>query len=212
MVRGLLGPVRSRCDPLLDAGHSGSDSPGREPVSATCSTASTCGASSRDASRCNQALYLWSKTALPTYILTVLGDRMEMAHSIEGRVPFLDHHLVEVIRSQPVAQKIRGMTEKYVLREAARSGPDRHGLPAAEAPVSQSAGHAQSRPATAHSGAGHSARPGPRVAALLRSRAGFSRLLDQLPTMDEGSRVANDQILMLLLSACVLQERFGLAA
>jgi asparagine synthase (glutamine-hydrolysing) len=50
----------------------------------------------------HQALYLWAKTVLPTYILTVLGDRMEMAHSIEGRVPFLDHHVVEVIRSQPV--------------------------------------------------------------------------------------------------------------
>ncbi len=68
----------------------------------------------------NQSLYLWSKTLLPTYILTVLGDRMEMAHSIEGRVPFLDHHVVEVIRSQPVSQKIHGMTEKYVLREAVR--------------------------------------------------------------------------------------------
>lgn len=68
----------------------------------------------------HQALYLWSKTMLPMYILTVLGDRMEMAHSVEGRVPFLDHHLVDVIRAQPVAQKIRGMTEKYVLREAAR--------------------------------------------------------------------------------------------
>src|SRR5260370_25380318 len=66
----------------------------------------------------HQSLYLWAKTGLPTYILTMLGDRMEMAHSIEGRVPFLDHHVVEVIRSQPVSQKIRGMTEKYVLREA----------------------------------------------------------------------------------------------
>lgn len=45
---------------------------------------------------------------------------MEMAHSIEGRVPFLDHHVVETIRSQPVHQKIHGMTEKYVLREAVR--------------------------------------------------------------------------------------------
>ena len=45
---------------------------------------------------------------------------MEMAHSIEGRVPFLDHHLVEVVRSLPVRQKIHGMTEKYVLREAVR--------------------------------------------------------------------------------------------
>ena len=31
---------------------------------------------------------------------------------------FLDHLVVEVIRSQPVNQKIKGMTEKYVLREA----------------------------------------------------------------------------------------------
>src|SRR5207245_2066104 len=68
----------------------------------------------------HQSLYLWSKTMLPNYILIMLGDRMEMAHSIEGRVPFLDHHVVEVIRSQPVTQKIRGMTEKYVLREAVR--------------------------------------------------------------------------------------------
>ena len=54
------------------------------------------------------------------YILTMLGDRMEMGHSIEGRVPFLDHKLVEVIASQPVHMKIRGMTEKFVLREAVR--------------------------------------------------------------------------------------------
>jgi asparagine synthase (glutamine-hydrolysing) len=40
----------------------------------------------------NQSLYLWSKVALPNYILAVLGDRMEMAHSVEGRVPFLDHY------------------------------------------------------------------------------------------------------------------------
>src|SRR5262249_40731189 len=66
------------------------------------------------------SLYLCAKTGLPTYILTMLGDRMEMAHSVEGRVPFLDHHLVEVICSQPVNQKIRGMTEKYILREAVR--------------------------------------------------------------------------------------------
>ena len=53
----------------------------------------------------NQALYLWSKTLLPNYILTVLGDRMEMAHSIEGRVPFLDHHVVELVRSLPVRRR-----------------------------------------------------------------------------------------------------------
>src|SRR5262245_1553468 len=65
----------------------------------------------------HQSLYLWSKTLLPGYILNMLGDRMEMAHSVEGRVPFLDHKVVEVLCSQPVHQKIHGMTEKYVLRE-----------------------------------------------------------------------------------------------
>src|SRR5262249_60949289 len=70
----------------------------------------------------NQSLYLWAKTMLPNYILTMLGDRMEMAHSIEGRVPFLGHHVVQVIPSQPVAPKIRGMTEKIVLWEAPRDG------------------------------------------------------------------------------------------
>jgi asparagine synthase (glutamine-hydrolysing) len=38
------------------------------------------------------------------------------------------------------------------------------------------------------------------------------RLLDRLPTMQPGEQVAIDQILMLLLSASVLGERFALAA
>jgi asparagine synthase (glutamine-hydrolysing) len=68
----------------------------------------------------HQSLYLWSKTVMANYILTMLGDRMEMGHSIEGRVPFLDHKVVELIAGLPVNQKIRGMTEKYVLREAVK--------------------------------------------------------------------------------------------
>jgi asparagine synthase (glutamine-hydrolysing) len=45
---------------------------------------------------------------------------MEMAHSIEGRLPFLDHHVVETVGGFPASAKIRGTVEKYVLREAAR--------------------------------------------------------------------------------------------
>src|SRR5260370_21606956 len=66
----------------------------------------------------NKSLYLWNKSYLPGSILTMLGDRMEMAHSVEGRVPFLDHHLVEFTRSLPIRQKLNGTTEKFVLREA----------------------------------------------------------------------------------------------
>src|SRR6516225_1823653 len=50
----------------------------------------------------------------------VLGNRMEMAHSVEGRVPFLDHHVVECVCRAPVSLKIRGVTEKYLLREASK--------------------------------------------------------------------------------------------
>jgi len=68
----------------------------------------------------NQALYLWSRIHLPNFILTFLSDRMEMAHSIEGRVPFLDHLVAEYAAGIPIRMKINGMREKHVLREAAR--------------------------------------------------------------------------------------------
>jgi hypothetical protein len=63
------------------------------------------------------------EAALAGYILTMLGDRMEMAHSIEGRVPFLIT-ACGAHQSQPVHMKIHRMTEKYVLGEAvATSSP-----------------------------------------------------------------------------------------
>jgi asparagine synthase (glutamine-hydrolysing) len=68
----------------------------------------------------HQALYLWAKTMLPNYILATLGDRMEMAHSVEGRLPFLDHKLGEFLQTTPLGLKIRGPVEKYILREATR--------------------------------------------------------------------------------------------
>jgi asparagine synthase (glutamine-hydrolysing) len=66
-----------------------------------------------------RSLYLLRLTMLPTYMLTVLGDRMEMAHSIEGRVPFLDHELAEYVARIPTEMKI-GQVEKKVLRDAVR--------------------------------------------------------------------------------------------
>ncbi|RUU32556.1 asparagine synthase (glutamine-hydrolyzing) [Mesorhizobium sp. M6A.T.Ce.TU.016.01.1.1] len=68
----------------------------------------------------HQSMYLWTKTVLPNRQLTYLGDRVEMAHSVEARTPFLDHKLAEAVARMPVAMKINGMTEKHVLREAAR--------------------------------------------------------------------------------------------
>ncbi|MDP3058815.1 MAG: asparagine synthase C-terminal domain-containing protein, partial [bacterium] len=67
----------------------------------------------------SQMQYLDFNTWLSGDILTK-ADRMTMAHSLELRVPFLDHHLVEFAATIPPEYKIaHGMT-KYVLRQAAQ--------------------------------------------------------------------------------------------
>jgi asparagine synthase (glutamine-hydrolysing) len=65
-----------------------------------------------------QSSYLWSKLALEGYILRTLGDGMEMAHGIEGRLPFLDHPLADWLLALPLSSKLRGHEEKAILRRA----------------------------------------------------------------------------------------------
>jgi asparagine synthase (glutamine-hydrolysing) len=159
--------------------------------------------------RVNQALYLWSKSWLPNYVLTVLGDRMEMAHSIEGRVPFLDHEVVGIARGLPLSQKIRGAVEKYVLREAARpvlpeSVYARHKHPFLSPPATL-------EPGGRLHGLMQDTLRGPAVASLpFFDRNRVTALLDRLTGLDPGDRAAYDPAMMLLVSACALQERYGL--
>lgn len=68
--------------------------------------------------RVNQSLYIETKTRLPGWILW-RSDRMSMAHSVEARVPFLDHPLVELTARIPPDLKLRGMNEKYLLKKVA---------------------------------------------------------------------------------------------
>ncbi len=56
---------------------------------------------------------------LPHNLLTKV-DRASMAHSLEARVPFLDHRIVEWAAAQPDDLKIRGKLTKFALREAFR--------------------------------------------------------------------------------------------
>ena len=50
-------------------------------------------------------------------------DQMSMAASIESRVPFLDHQLVEFAAALPRRLKLRGFTTKRILREAVKATP-----------------------------------------------------------------------------------------
>jgi asparagine synthase (glutamine-hydrolysing) len=65
-------------------------------------------------------LYFDQTSWLPDNLLE-RGDRMTMAASIEARVPFLDHPLVEFVATLPDHWRAKGMRRKRVLREAAAS-------------------------------------------------------------------------------------------
>ena len=66
----------------------------------------------------SRAQYLETGCLLPGYILSSQGDRVAMAHAVEGRFPFLDHRVVELGAALPPAMKLKGLREKYVLRRA----------------------------------------------------------------------------------------------
>lgn len=159
----------------------------------------------------HQSLYLWSKSIFLNNILRMLSDGVEMAHSVEGRLPFLDHHVVELVCNMPVSLKIRGMTEKYVLREAARPF------------LTDAVYHRQKHPFLAPPSTLKPNEPlhellqdtlrGPVMASLpFYNQAAVIALLDKLPEMDGSTRTSIDFVLMGLLSTCVLQERFRLTA
>lgn len=74
----------------------------------------------------NRAAYLEMTTLLPGYLLSSQGDRMGLAHAIEGRFPFLDHRLFEFAAALPARSKLRGLREKDILRRwAGRIVPPR---------------------------------------------------------------------------------------
>jgi asparagine synthase (glutamine-hydrolysing) len=158
----------------------------------------------------NKSLFVWAKSFLPNYILNFLGDRMEMAHSIEGRVPFLDHHVVEFLGRVPVSLKIRGLTEKYLLREAARPfitdtvyRRQKHPFMAPPATATRTERLHQLLQDTLR---------GPECASIpFYDQKKVTALLDFLPGMAPAECAAWDAPLMSILSACVLQQRFGLS-
>jgi asparagine synthase (glutamine-hydrolysing) len=66
----------------------------------------------------HQAQYLESAYLLPGYILSAQGDRVAMAHAVEGRFPFLDHRVVEFAARIPPRLKLNGLREKHILRKS----------------------------------------------------------------------------------------------
>lgn len=66
----------------------------------------------------SQAQFLEANNLLPGYILSSQGDRMAMAHSVEGRFPFLDYRVIEFAGRLPARLKLKALNEKYLLKRA----------------------------------------------------------------------------------------------
>jgi asparagine synthase (glutamine-hydrolysing) len=163
----------------------------------------------------NQALYLWSATMLPHYILTTLADRMEMAHSVEGRVPFLDHHVAEYAAGLPLRHKIRmepgrPLREKNVLREAVRDCVIPEVYDRQKHPFMSPPARSDDDPL------------GVFCQDVLRSSALESqpffdpkrvrKFIDDIAALPPAGRAAGEGPVLKIVSTCLLGERFGMSA
>jgi asparagine synthase (glutamine-hydrolysing) len=152
-------------------------------------------------SRVHQSLYLWSKTALAGYILRAIGDGMEMASSVEGRVPFLDHRLFEEVRGLAVVLKINGGREKWVLRRAVADVVPERVLAREKHPF---LAPPLGLPDRVHDLLARC----DRVPGLDKKRT--RAVLDRLPTLPEAEQRAWDPAITLATTAVLLAERYAL--
>jgi asparagine synthase (glutamine-hydrolysing) len=152
-------------------------------------------------------MYLWSRSILANYILAV--ERVDAAHAIEVRIPYLDHELVEYARQIPACLLVQNGREKYLLREALQ--------PLVTEAVYRRRKHAFIAPPT-------TIRAGDALYGAIRNiledpgcldpeifnSAAVAGLLDRLPGMSEHVRIRYEPILFMVASTCILKRRYGL--
>ncbi len=154
-----------------------------------------------------QLVYVWLKTFFANYHMA--ADRLDMSHSVEVRLPFLDHVLFEYVSQLPIAVLTAPEREKALLRDIARPHIpdwiyDRTKKPFLAPPTEPRA-------------------DGPLytfIQSTLRSESARSvpffnsaalvQLLDSLTSASPQEHVALDHFLMLFTSLCILHERFRL--
>ncbi|MEX2572341.1 MAG: asparagine synthase (glutamine-hydrolyzing) [Gemmatimonadota bacterium] len=150
-----------------------------------------------------QLRYLWFHSIFPNYHLA--ADRLDLAHGVEVRLPFLDHVLFEHVNALPVSVVASGPQEKFLLREAMRSF-----LP--EAAYRRGKKPFWAPPSASRSGS----RLNELVQDTLRSersasvpffdRDGVARMLDGARALDPVARAPLDPLLMMMASVCMLDE------
>ena len=199
-LSGGLGLIRSVCAPEFQHGFDGYD-----PYRAyyrRCKEAADL--SRREPAR--RLLHLWLHSIFVNYHMA--ADRLDMAHGVEVRLPFLDHHLFEYLNGLPLPLLTDHPREKHLLREAMRPH------------IPDSVYGAVKRPFMAPSAVGvdgplhdflQDTLRGEGLRAVPFVDAGaVGRVLDGLRGVGDRERGAVDSVLLMLASVAVLQERWGL--
>ncbi len=161
--------------------------------------------SRREPSR--RLLYLWLHSLFVNYHLA--ADRLDMAHGVEVRLPFLDHHLFEYTNSLPVSLLAHHPREKHLLREAMRSYIPDPVYDRVKRPFwGPTAVRAKGGPL--HDFLQDTLRGDACRSVPFLDHEAVVGLLDRLPTLPEEDRPSLDSLLLMLASVAVLQERYGL--
>jgi len=158
--------------------------------------------------RAKQLLYLWLHSIFVNYHMA--ADRLDMAHAVEVRLPFLDHKLFEYASQIPVSLLAKEGSQKHVLREAARpfvaqtiySGSKQafYAPPAVLQPDSQ-----------LHEFVQESLRSEAMASLPFFDREAAIEMLERAPMLKPEAQTMLDPLLMVIVSLCLLQEqmRFG---
>lgn len=154
-----------------------------------------------------QILYLWMKSVFVNYVLA--AERLDMAHAVEVRLPFLDHKLFEFAKSIPVPMLAENGRLKHLLREAVKPyvRPEVYdGLkqPFIAPPTDLVAGNPMFELLQDH------LRSESFAAVPFFDQKAVIKLLDGLPAMDAASRASMDPVLFMMASYGILQSKYGL--
>lgn len=155
--------------------------------------------------RMHQALYLWSKSVFPNYILA--AEKLDMAHAVDVRLPILDHHVFAQVKQIPPTVLMKNGVEKSVLRETARPyitptvyRRKKHAFIAPHLMLKQSDlfyTYAQDMLRGSL----------PDDIGIFDGRA-IRNMLDGLFGLDDYLRLIIEPVLLMTLSACILHERY----
>lgn len=161
----------------------------------------------KDREPVKQVLYLWLKSLFVNYVLA--AERVDMAHAVEVRLPFLDHRLFEYGSRLPARDLSSDGQNKAIFRKAMR--------PHLPKSLWSRPKHAFWAPSTSplEGNRLHSFTQDVLRSDLVSSIPFFDHhkvvaLLDRMPAMNRSDLISHDPILMMLVSMSLLHEQFQL--